>query len=74
MSRPKRTALDADVAAWVAGLQEDCDRHRGHDPIEWPSWKRLPDFLEDRLGPVSSSTAGWRFYADGRIEIVTRGS
>ena len=73
MPKRKRTTLDADVAAWVAAWNEE---HGKDGPVDWPSWKYLPDILDEVGLDLNGdpSIKGWRIYPDGRIEVVHRGS
>jgi hypothetical protein len=71
--RRKRAALDDDVAKWVAVWNEE---HGKEGPIEWPSWKYLPDILNEVGVNLNGdpSIKGWRIHPDGHIEVVRRGS
>jgi hypothetical protein len=73
VSRPRARRGIAEVAAWINDLYEF---DGPDDSVEWPSWKRLPDFLDDIVLGVmpDPSVAGWRIYPDGRVEVVRRGS
>jgi hypothetical protein len=62
------------VAEWAAEYRERHDVP-ADEPFVIPSWRRLPDFMDDLVLGVmpDPSVAGFRFYPDSRVEVVRRG-